>query len=99
MYCTKCGNEVPEGYKFCPKCGAKLVVPVAESQARQESSPAPAVSQGKVGSKPAAKAEAVQPQSETAAPVQPQVGQQLPPSLTLAKRARKRQSGLASLLL
>lgn len=36
MYCTKCGAEVPEGYKFCPKCGAKLVVPIAENQAKPE---------------------------------------------------------------
>lgn len=36
MYCTKCGNEVPKGYKFCPKCGAKLVVPMAENQAKPD---------------------------------------------------------------
>lgn len=70
MYCTKCGNEVPEGYKFCPKCGAKLVVPVAESQARRESSPAPGVSQKKAEPKSTAKPEAVQPQVEAAAPTQ-----------------------------
>ena len=24
MTCPKCGNEVPEGKKFCGKCGTKL---------------------------------------------------------------------------
>lgn len=74
MYCTKCGNEVPEGYKFCPKCGAKLVVPLAENQARQAASSAPAVSQKKAEPKPDAKAEAAQPQIETAAPTQSHAG-------------------------
>ena len=25
MYCSKCGYKVPDGSKFCPNCGAKLV--------------------------------------------------------------------------
>lgn len=24
-YCSKCGEELPQGAKFCPKCGAKLL--------------------------------------------------------------------------
>lgn len=24
MYCSKCGNEVRDSDKFCPKCGAKI---------------------------------------------------------------------------
>lgn len=24
MFCTKCGKELPEGAKFCPKCGNKI---------------------------------------------------------------------------
>lgn len=26
MYCTKCGAQVPDGAKFCPKCGAPVAV-------------------------------------------------------------------------
>lgn len=22
MFCTKCGNQIKDGFKFCPKCGA-----------------------------------------------------------------------------
>lgn len=25
MFCTECGNKLPEGVKFCPECGAKLM--------------------------------------------------------------------------
>lgn len=21
MFCTKCGNQIKDGFKFCPKCG------------------------------------------------------------------------------
>ena len=24
MFCTECGNKLPDGVKFCPECGAKL---------------------------------------------------------------------------
>lgn len=24
MFCTKCGNKLPDGAKFCPKCGSKV---------------------------------------------------------------------------
>ncbi|WP_418694094.1 zinc-ribbon domain-containing protein, partial [Adlercreutzia equolifaciens] len=24
MFCTKCGNEMPDGSKFCTKCGAPM---------------------------------------------------------------------------
>ena len=26
MFCTKCGNQIKDGYKFCPKCGAPAYV-------------------------------------------------------------------------
>ena len=28
MYCTNCGNEIPEGTKFCPNCGANQNIPL-----------------------------------------------------------------------
>ena len=28
-FCTNCGNEIQQGAKFCPECGAKQEVPVA----------------------------------------------------------------------
>lgn len=32
MFCYKCGNQIPEGSKFCGSCGAKVVTsPVAET--------------------------------------------------------------------
>ena len=33
MFCTKCGNEIPEGSKFCPRCGN----PVAGSPVAKKS--------------------------------------------------------------
>ena len=24
MFCSKCGNQIPDGSKFCPKCGSQL---------------------------------------------------------------------------
>ena len=34
MFCANCGNELPEGSAFCPKCGAKVgeIVPVGNQQ-------------------------------------------------------------------
>ena len=29
MYCSKCGNEIKDGYLFCDKCGTKVEVPEA----------------------------------------------------------------------
>ena len=26
MFCTKCGNQIKDGYKFCPKCGMQFIV-------------------------------------------------------------------------
>ena len=26
MFCTKCGNQIKDGYKFCPKCGTPAYV-------------------------------------------------------------------------
>ncbi len=33
MFCTNCGNALPEGAKFCPNCGVRLAEPlVAEAE-------------------------------------------------------------------
>ncbi len=32
MYCSKCGNEIPEGASYCPKCGPQTTTPPAESK-------------------------------------------------------------------
>lgn len=29
MYCSKCGNEIKDGYLFCDKCGTKVEIPEA----------------------------------------------------------------------
>ncbi len=26
MFCTKCGNQIKDGFKFCPKCGTPIYV-------------------------------------------------------------------------
>jgi len=30
MFCTNCGNQLPEEAKFCPNCGSKVEPPVEE---------------------------------------------------------------------
>lgn len=32
MFCTKCGNQIKDGFKFCPKCGAPVYVEKGSSQ-------------------------------------------------------------------
>ena len=47
MFCSECGNEIPEGKAFCTKCGAKLpetqttqpAQPPGETQARDHQTP------------------------------------------------------------
>lgn len=36
MYCTQCGTKMDEGFKFCPECGAKVVVPSQEKSNEQD---------------------------------------------------------------
>lgn len=36
MFCFKCGFEIKDGYKFCPKCGAPAYVEKEESQSEVE---------------------------------------------------------------
>jgi disulfide bond formation protein DsbB len=30
MFCPNCGNQVPDGYKFCNSCGSSMVAPTAQ---------------------------------------------------------------------
>lgn len=50
MYCTKCGAELPQGSKFCPKCGTATdfsTVPSKETtlETHENSNAVPPVSQ------------------------------------------------------
>ena len=39
MKCTKCGNEIPENFKFCGICGATLEEPVTVTVADEQPAP------------------------------------------------------------
>lgn len=41
MFCQKCGNEIPEGTKFCTSCGAPVEDTAPENMTR-DAAPAPA---------------------------------------------------------
>ncbi len=34
MFCVECGNEIPNGVKFCPDCGASQIMKVEEKPAK-----------------------------------------------------------------
>lgn len=36
MLCTKCGNQIKDGFKFCPKCGTPAYVEKEESKSENE---------------------------------------------------------------
>ena len=42
MFCTKCGTEIKDGFKFCPKCGT----PVSVEKEKAESENKTRVSEG-----------------------------------------------------
>lgn len=45
MFCTNCGSPLPEGYAFCPKCGAKVEQASAQPQAGQPETVTPQAEQ------------------------------------------------------
>ena len=39
MFCTKCGEQIPDDGKFCPKCGTPVVedeIPVTPSSGKEK---------------------------------------------------------------
>ena len=36
MFCTKCGYQIKDGYKFCPKCGTPVYVEKEEPKIEKE---------------------------------------------------------------
>lgn len=50
MFCSKCGNDLPEGTQFCSKCGNKVgeaAVPVVEKEVKVVLDPTEVVPQKK----------------------------------------------------
>lgn len=43
MFCTKCGNQIKDGFKFCPKCGT----PVYAEKEKEENEVKPQVGEVK----------------------------------------------------
>ena len=55
MFCTKCGNQVKDGFKFCPKCGTPVYVEKEKEEnevkpqakeVKKEASASPSIIQG-----------------------------------------------------
>src|SRR5579864_3918417 len=38
MYCNQCGLELPDNYKFCPKCGAEITLQSKNTENKEEES-------------------------------------------------------------
>ena len=36
MFCTKCGYQIKDGYKFCPKCGTPVYVEKEDPKIEKE---------------------------------------------------------------
>ena len=64
MYCQKCGTQLEEGAKFCPKCGAAQTVATTPTTPADLSVAVPAASAGNVATNPGttANANAAEPQ-------------------------------------
>ncbi|MBO4461111.1 MAG: zinc-ribbon domain-containing protein [Clostridiales bacterium] len=73
MYCIECGRLVPDGNKFCPFCGAAIIIPDPQDQATAPAAPevpvAPVVPQAEVQPAP------VVPQAEVQPAPMPQIQQ------------------------
>jgi len=64
MFCQKCGTQLEEGAKFCPKCGAAQTVATTPTTPADLSVAVPAASAGNVATNPGttANANAAEPQ-------------------------------------
>ena len=67
MYCTQCGNQAQEGAKYCPHCGARLIIVPAATNAAVQPAPGqpfvaqPLAGQPFVGQDPAAQPPVAEP--------------------------------------
>lgn len=48
-YCQKCGNELPEGAKYCPVCGTAVAMEEAPAAPTVPTAPATPEASGQVG--------------------------------------------------
>ncbi len=78
MFCSKCGNQIPDGGAFCPNCGNKIeVAPVAAPVV--ETPVAAPVVEAPAAEAPVAAPVVEAPAAPVAAPVQPPVAPQPAP--------------------
>lgn len=54
MFCSKCGNEIPDGGKFCNKCGSKIQAPEGQGLNAEAGDASPDVPAESASSKPIA---------------------------------------------
>ena len=52
MFCTKCGFQIKDGYKFCPKCGTPAYVAQEESKGEVKEEVDELIKETKAESKP-----------------------------------------------
>lgn len=69
MFCTNCGQKIPDGAAFCPNCGAKVSAPEA---------PGPAFSPPTDSASPAAESHPPKTPQATGSPLEAIVGKKVP---------------------
>ena len=71
MFCENCGNQMPEGSKFCINCGAKIAAPETPDTAQAESAVTVDVAEAEAASGGSAPASEQQPAPQPAPVAQP----------------------------